>query len=67
MLQDGYNKHHGRMFKVVMLDRYLVVVTGPELIEELRSMPEADFSLHESLCQVSLDYMANLWCAHFVG
>jgi hypothetical protein len=43
------------MFKVAMLDRYLVVVTGPELIEELRSMPEAQFSLHESLCQVNPD------------
>ena len=34
-------------------DRWLVVVSGQQLVEELRKLPEAEMSLHESLCQVS--------------
>jgi hypothetical protein len=49
---DRHLQYKGRLFKVAMLDRWLVLVTGPQLIEELRVLPESDMSLHEALCQV---------------
>jgi hypothetical protein len=54
LLSLGYAGYRGRLFKVAMLDRWLVVVSGAQLIEELRALPERDMSLHEALCQVSL-------------
>ncbi|CAL1702454.1 unnamed protein product [Somion occarium] len=40
MLNEGYQKYKGGMFKIAQLDRWLVIVTSPELIEELRKLPE---------------------------
>jgi hypothetical protein len=53
VLQEGYSAFRGGLFKVAMLDRWLVVVSSPKMIEELRALPESEMSLHEALCQVS--------------
>ena len=33
-------QHKGGVFKVPAIDRWIVVVSGPELIDELRKMPD---------------------------
>nr|BAD94556.1 cytochrome P450 [Phanerodontia chrysosporium] len=38
---DGYQKFKGRVFKVALLDRWLVVICNPRLVEELQKLPEA--------------------------
>jgi hypothetical protein len=35
-----------------MLDRWLVLATGSQLIDELRALPEEQMSLHDALCEV---------------
>ncbi|EKM49583.1 uncharacterized protein PHACADRAFT_106360 [Phanerochaete carnosa HHB-10118-sp] len=40
LLQRGYQKHKGRTFKVAMVDRWLVVLSGKKLIDELQKMPD---------------------------
>ncbi|EMD42272.1 hypothetical protein CERSUDRAFT_41330 [Gelatoporia subvermispora B] len=40
MLQEGYEKYKGSTFKVPMFDRWLVVVNGRTLIEELRRLDD---------------------------
>ncbi|KAI0827308.1 cytochrome P450 [Trametes gibbosa] len=44
MLQEGYEKHYGTTFKVPMLDRWLVIVTGSKLVEEVRRRPDDELS-----------------------
>ncbi|CAL1693826.1 unnamed protein product [Somion occarium] len=48
MLQEGYQKHKGGIFKIAMLDRWLVVVSGPKLVEELRKLPDEQVSFLEA-------------------
>nr|BAL05133.1 cytochrome P450 [Phanerodontia chrysosporium] len=40
VLQDGYKLHKGKAFKVALTDRWLVVITGKRLVDELQKMPE---------------------------
>jgi len=46
-------KHKGRMFRVPLIDRWLVVLTGPRLVEELRTIPEEDLSFDHAVRDVS--------------
>ncbi|KAJ8464090.1 hypothetical protein ONZ51_g9826 [Trametes cubensis] len=40
ILQEGYDKYHGSVFKVAMLDQWLVVISGPQLLDEIRKRPD---------------------------
>nr|BAD94560.1 cytochrome P450 [Phanerodontia chrysosporium] len=40
ILEDGYQAHKGRAFKVALIDRWLVVLSGKKLVEELQKMPD---------------------------
>ncbi|EMD34612.1 hypothetical protein CERSUDRAFT_158140 [Gelatoporia subvermispora B] len=44
MLQEGYLKHKGSTFKVPFFDRWMVVISGPTLVEELRRYPDDQVS-----------------------
>lgn len=46
-------KHKGGMFRVPLIDRWLVVLTGPRLVEELRTIPEEDLSFDHAVRDVS--------------
>ncbi|KAH9895714.1 cytochrome P450 [Cubamyces lactineus] len=48
MLQEGYNKYHGSVFKVAMLDQWLVVVSGLKLVEDVRKRPDQELSFLEA-------------------
>ncbi|TFK47078.1 cytochrome P450 [Heliocybe sulcata] len=57
MLQEGYQRFYdGGMFKVPILDRWMVVLVGKKLSEELRSAPEDVFSLDQAL-MLHLDFV----------
>ncbi|RPD82682.1 cytochrome P450 [Lentinus tigrinus ALCF2SS1-7] len=45
VLQEGYDKYQGTAFKVAMPNRWLVVVSGPEGVEDIRRRPESDLSI----------------------
>ncbi|KZT24794.1 cytochrome P450 [Neolentinus lepideus HHB14362 ss-1] len=50
MIQQGYRRFYdGGVFKIPMIDRYMVVVVGRKLSEELRAAPEGVFSLTQAL------------------
>ncbi|KAI0362845.1 cytochrome P450 [Pilatotrama ljubarskyi] len=48
-LEEGYRKYHGSAFKVPLLDRWMVVVSGPEMVHELRSRPDDELSFQEEI------------------
>ena len=68
MLKEGYEKvcllkalsicfllwakYKGGMFKLAMQDRWLVVVNTPELIEELRKLPDDQVSFIDAVHEV---------------
>ncbi|KAI0684429.1 cytochrome P450 [Earliella scabrosa] len=52
MLREGYKKYYGTLFKVSMLDGWLVVFTGPKLIDELRRSPDEELSSVEGTAEV---------------
>ncbi len=43
---------YGTIFKISMLDGWLVVFTGPKLIDELRRSPDEELSAVEGTTQV---------------
>ncbi|TFK66593.1 cytochrome P450 [Pluteus cervinus] len=48
MIQEGYEKYYGGTFKIPMMDRWSVVVSGPELYDEFRRRPDDELSFHEA-------------------
>ncbi|KAI5118158.1 hypothetical protein M0805_005780 [Coniferiporia weirii] len=49
MLEEGYRKNKSRTFKVPELARWMVIVSSPELIEEVRKAPDDKLSFLEAL------------------
>ncbi|PIL34366.1 cytochrome P450 [Ganoderma sinense ZZ0214-1] len=43
-LYEGYKKHYGSAFKIPLLDRWMVIVSGPKLVEDIRRRPEDELS-----------------------
>ncbi|PBK99161.1 cytochrome P450 [Armillaria gallica] len=52
VLEYGYHKFSNRVFKVAHLNRWMVVVASPELIEDLRRAPEDVLSFQEGVSEV---------------
>ncbi|PCH34304.1 cytochrome P450 [Wolfiporia cocos MD-104 SS10] len=48
LLQEGYEKYKGSAFRIPMLDRWVVVVCGATMAEELRKMPDDQMSFIEA-------------------
>ncbi|KAI0654507.1 cytochrome P450 [Cubamyces menziesii] len=51
LLQEGYKKYYGSVFKVAMTDQWIYVASGPKMIEEIRSWRDDELSLSEALSQ----------------
>jgi hypothetical protein len=49
-----FPQYKGSPFKVPKLDRWLVIVSGPEAVEELRHAPENVISIKEAAAEVCL-------------
>ncbi|CAL1702998.1 unnamed protein product [Somion occarium] len=57
MIQEGYDKYKGRAFKIPEVFRWMVIVTGPKLIEELRKAPDDTLSFEEATREsLQVDY-----------
>ncbi|KAK7049973.1 hypothetical protein VNI00_005404 [Paramarasmius palmivorus] len=52
MVQKGYEKYHGGIFKIRMLNRWSVVITTPKMIEDIRKAPDDVLSFQEALQDV---------------
>ncbi|KAI0640041.1 cytochrome P450 [Trametes polyzona] len=49
IFQEGYKKYYGSVFKVPLLDQWVVVVSGPKMVDELRRRPDDELSFTESV------------------
>ncbi|KAF8341137.1 cytochrome P450 [Amanita rubescens] len=45
MAQEGYDKYYGSIFKVPMLTQWMILVSGPRLIEDIRQASDDQLSL----------------------
>ncbi|TFK56600.1 cytochrome P450 [Heliocybe sulcata] len=48
LVHQGYSRYRGGVFKIARPDRWLVVVTGPKLMEEFRMAPDDVLSFVEA-------------------
>ncbi|KAM6492346.1 Cytochrome P450 [Amanita muscaria] len=48
-LQKGYDKHRGSIFKVSTWSKWLILVSGPQLIDDLRSASDDELSADTAL------------------
>ncbi|RDX42957.1 cytochrome P450 [Lentinus brumalis] len=49
ILNEGYSKFYNGTYKVAMADKWLVVVSGPKMIDELRRRPDEELSFIASV------------------
>ncbi|KAF5374236.1 hypothetical protein D9758_004728 [Tetrapyrgos nigripes] len=57
MAQEGYNKYQGRAFKVRMPDQWLVVITGPDMINDFRKAGDDYLSFDDAIATtIQTDY-----------
>ncbi|KAH9923124.1 cytochrome P450 [Epithele typhae] len=60
LIMEGYQKYPGSIFKIAAYDRWIVVVNGTSLIEDLRKRPDDEVSFLDSVEE-------NLSLKHTVG
>ncbi|KAI3622544.1 cytochrome p450 [Moniliophthora roreri] len=48
IIQEGYNRYPNSVFKVPLLDRWLVVISGTSMIEDIRRATDEQLSLVEA-------------------
>ncbi|ESK93240.1 cytochrome p450 [Moniliophthora roreri MCA 2997] len=49
MAQEGYEKFHGRIYKIPLFTRWNIVVTTPKHIDEIRKASDDILSFHEAV------------------
>ncbi|KAI0654468.1 cytochrome P450 [Cubamyces menziesii] len=47
VVEEGYKKYYGSAFKVALFDGWMVHVSGPEMIDELKRRPDDELSFSE--------------------
>ncbi|PPQ77970.1 hypothetical protein CVT26_005275 [Gymnopilus dilepis] len=52
MIQEGYSKYHGTAFKVPTLSRWLVMVSGPQMIDDIRRATHDQLSFTEAVSEI---------------
>ncbi|KAM6493880.1 Cytochrome P450 [Amanita muscaria] len=48
MMQEGYDKHRGSIFKVPLFSKWVIMVSGPEMINDIRSASDDYLSSPEA-------------------
>ncbi|KAF8844252.1 cytochrome P450 [Paxillus ammoniavirescens] len=48
VVREGYAKHKGRPFKVARMYRWMVVVSGPQFVEDMRKASDKELSFMEA-------------------
>lgn len=56
MIQEGYEKY--RVFRVPLIHRWDVIISGSELVEELRASKEEELSIREAFNEVPVPITA---------
>ncbi|KIL64963.1 hypothetical protein M378DRAFT_162532 [Amanita muscaria Koide BX008] len=54
MMQEGYNKFHGSLFKIPTLTSWIIIATGGKLIDEIRRAPDDALSVFESINEICM-------------
>ncbi|OBZ75703.1 Ent-kaurene oxidase [Grifola frondosa] len=52
VIQEGYEKYKGRIFKVPEMSQWLLIASGDELVEELRNAPESVLSMEAAMADI---------------
>lgn len=52
VVQKGYEKYRDGIFKIPLMDRWLVVLSSPQLISELSKAREQDLSADQATLEV---------------
>lgn len=53
MVQEGYHKYNSKMFRVPLIDKWIVVLSGSKLVDDVRQSREEDLSFVEAVSDVS--------------
>lgn len=53
VVQTGYDKYKGGMFKIPLMGQWIVMVTGPQLIKEYSKAKEQDLSSDVAVHEVT--------------
>ncbi|KAG6915977.1 hypothetical protein DXG01_009029 [Tephrocybe rancida] len=51
MVQEGYNKYRGAVFKIPGISNWTVVISGHQLVDELRKAPEDQISFNDAAAE----------------
>ncbi|KDR68411.1 hypothetical protein GALMADRAFT_231377 [Galerina marginata CBS 339.88] len=51
-IQEGYDKYYGTAFKVSTLSRWMVIVSGPQMIDDIRRATNDQLSFTEAVSEV---------------
>ena len=51
-MRSAVGQYHGKSFKVAFPDKWLVVVSGSHLLDELRRRPDSELSFAEGVEEV---------------
>ncbi|KDR68413.1 hypothetical protein GALMADRAFT_78764 [Galerina marginata CBS 339.88] len=58
MIQEGYTKYYGTAFKVPTISRWVVVVSGPQMLDDIRRATDDQLSFREAVAELfQTDYM----------
>ncbi|KAG7094523.1 hypothetical protein E1B28_005352 [Marasmius oreades] len=52
VVEEGYKKYPGQAFKVPLLDRWLVIISGRDMLEDLRKATDDQLSFKEAFRQI---------------
>ncbi|KAI0713154.1 cytochrome P450 [Cerioporus squamosus] len=52
LLREGYQQFYGSVFKVALIGQWMVVVSGPKMVDELRKRPDEEVSFIEGLEEI---------------
>jgi cytochrome P450 len=57
MIHEGYNQYYGSAFKVSTISKWLVIVSGPQMIDDIRRASDEYLSFEEAVSQtIQTDY-----------
>ncbi|KAF8897198.1 cytochrome P450 [Infundibulicybe gibba] len=57
IVQEGYDKYYGRAFRVPTLSKWVIVVSGPDMLDDIRRAPDDQLSFREAISETfHIDY-----------
>ncbi|KDR68414.1 hypothetical protein GALMADRAFT_1044748 [Galerina marginata CBS 339.88] len=56
MIQEGYEKHYGTAFKVPDRSRWLVIVSGPQMVDDIRRASDEQLVVDDETVQTDFNF-----------